>query len=119
MGGLSDLAKADAAAIMQSLTDFGQAATVTNPDGVSLDVVGLHTDISQTLDPDTGIPVNHRVQHFAIAYDVVEPVLGVPQGRTSTARGPWLVRKDNVDYRVAKSSPDRTANIILMTLERV
>src|SRR5687768_14346978 len=95
--GLRQQAAADLKSILENEDDFGWPITVTNPVGVSADLVGMSTDISEVLDPGLGIPVSGRLASVAIASESLTAAgLGLPNNVSDESSKPWLVRFNDI-----------------------
>ena len=80
--GLRQLAESDLGKILEdSDTGFGWPITVTNPTGDSGTLTGASGDISQIIDPDTGVAVSGRMAHVSLRISsLVAAGLPVPAG---------------------------------------
>jgi hypothetical protein len=102
---------------------FGWPFTITDPAGTSAPLVGRSSDISQVVDPDTGVVVSGRLAHVSVMIeDLTDASLGLPVGIADTAGKPWLVVVDDINgvsgtFKVAESNPDRALGIVVLLLE--
>lgn len=105
-----------------SVSGFGWAVTLTNPQGVSVNLTGQAHDISQMIDPETGVAISGRSAAFVlrrssvIASGVGEPC-GVPDGSTL----PWLVAFSDINgsphvFKVEDAEPDRVLGTFTLML---
>lgn len=122
--GLRQLAESDLGAILEdSDTGFGWPITVTNPDGVSASMVGSSGDISQVIDPDTGLIVSGRLSHVSLRISsLIAAGLSVPAGIADASLTPWLVAFDDINgqpytFKIVESNPDRTLGFVNCLLE--
>lgn len=92
MGLLEQTAAADLRSILEDETAFGRRVLVTAPNGASAELVGLVNDISQTIDPETGMLVSGRSSTLTISLVSIRAA-GLPEPRAVQERGldPWTV----------------------------
>lgn len=119
---LRETAAADLRAIVEDAEGFGWPITVTNPAGEALDLVGLSTDIGQTIDPETGIAVIGRKASVAITIASLEPLGGLPAHVASPALKPWRVTFNDIggtshEFKVMEAMPDRAIGLVTCVLE--
>ena len=122
---LRDIAANDLRAILtDSSRGFGWPITVVSPAGVSVDMVGSSTDISQLIDPQTGQAVSGRAASVAIPmvdlYAAFSNVL--PRAVAEAAGKPWLVTFADIagtshTFKVSDSNPDRAVGCVSLLLE--
>ena len=98
----------------------GWTIRVTNPDGVSQDMVGFSNDMSQAIDPDTGQLVTGRAASVALRSSSL--TIGLPIGIANSSSKPWSVEFDDINgnshtFKVLASNPDRGLGIISLILE--
>lgn len=122
--GLLEQARLDNRAILGDESAFGERITVTNPDGLSRELVGFSRDIELAIDPQTGQAVVGRTAGVSFAMGTLTEAgfTDLPRGEPDEKRRPWVVRfKDarGVDhtFKVIEVSPDRTLGLIVCTLE--
>lgn len=122
--GLRDLAQSDLGKILRDETSgFGWPITVTNPDGVTANLVGFSNDISQVIDPDTGQSVSGRMASVALPMDAFAPEgMELPQGIADSGSKPWIVEFLDIlgkshRFKVAESNPDRALGLVNCRLE--
>ncbi len=102
---------------------FGWPITVTDPDGVSATLSGYSTDISEQMDPETGMAVSNRVASVAIQIKALTDAgLGIPKDIPDAASRPWRVTFDDIDgnehtYKVSEGRPDRAIGLVVCILE--
>jgi hypothetical protein len=121
---LRQLAAADNVAILENEeTGFGWPLTVTDPDGVSRPFTGMSGDISQIIDPETGVTVSGRLATVTISLQSIALAgMGVPKGIADIGRIPWVVQFDDIAgtphrFKVSESDPDRTLGYVTLILE--
>jgi hypothetical protein len=122
--GLRSTAESDLEFILEDAdTGFGWNITMTNPAGITADLVGFSDDISQVIDPDTGQAVSGRLASVALRITSLALAgLGLPQAIAGTAGKPWLVTFDSISgetftFKVAQSNPDRALGVVTCVLE--
>lgn len=120
--GLRDQAKADAKAILNdAVGGAGWNLSLFDPASptVAVPFVGFVNDIGLTIDPDTNEYVSGRRVTVALSLtDIDEAELsGMPDAVADTTGRPWVVEFDDATWKVARSMPDRTVNILLLELE--
>ena len=110
---LQDAAAKLVRSILENKDQFGIEMTVTDPSGVQAQITGIPTDISQTIDPQTGLLVASRsicVSMPLAAFD--EQFSKRPEGVNAKGRRQWLVelKLQNmpaaVKYAVISTRPD-------------
>jgi hypothetical protein len=123
---LRELAEQDLSSILEDkVTGFGWDITLRTPDDTTAQLVGFSNDISQVIDPDTGLLVSGRHATIALRTALIRDALkgdGLPVGIADGAVKPWLVEfKDingyNHTFKVVKSNPDRALGIVTCILE--
>lgn len=124
--GLRAIAKADLSSILSDI-DYGFAflVTVTDPAGNSTPVgfTGFSNDISQIIDPDTGLAVSGR--SASVALDITSLTaagLGLPENIPDKTSKPWLVAFNDIEgnpytFKVAQSNPDRSLGLVVCIVE--
>jgi hypothetical protein len=118
---LRDQILADLEGIIENASDFGQEITLTDPDGVATDLVGLTGDISTIIDPDTGMLVKGRRLHVTLKIQSL-PAGPRPEAQSDTSKKPWLVSFKRVtslastQYLVIGSVPDDSMGAIICEL---
>ena len=114
---------ADLRAIMSDTTSGpGRTVVLIDPDNRTRTVTGISNDISQVIDPETGVPVSGRsaVVSFMIA-DLIAAGFGVPVGVADEDIKPWRVSYTDLfgvthRFKIIHADPDRTLGIITCTL---
>ena len=114
-------AERDLGAILENPGDFGLSMTVQSPLGVSRPLTGRSTDVSLTIDPDTGQFVTGRrasatLRISSVLIEFGELPVNVPTG------APWLVTVTDITgaegtFKVSDSMPDRTLGVVILQLE--
>jgi len=121
--GLRQQAESDLSFILEdSVRGFGWPITVANPAGVSISLTGFSNDISQAIDPDTGMLVSGRSASCALRISTIyelggclvtecgEPLaecgepqmeagnvkFGLPIGIADHKSKPWTVTFDDI-----------------------
>lgn len=114
----------DARAILNDdVAGFGWPITITSPDGKTAQVKGFTSDISQTIDPQTGVAVVGRHATIAVSMaSLAEVGLGIPAGVTSERLKPWVVAFADtagalLTFKVQEAMPDRTVGVVVCHLE--
>jgi len=122
--GLREQAAADLKTILEdSAAGFGWPITVTDPAGTEAALVGYSTDISELVDPGTGLAVSGRHASIALALaSLTAAGLGMPSGVANQHAKPWLVAFDDVagnahTFKVSESRPDRAIGVVVCILE--
>ena len=118
--GLRALAAADAKAIIEdSASGFGWPLVLTSPAAVATLLTGFASDVSETVDPETGIAVVGRRTSVAISLlSLTELPAAVPE----SDRRPWLVTMADVTgeaatWKVVEVRPDRALGVVVLILE--
>jgi len=116
--------EADNTEILTDQDDFGWPLTITDPDGLSKPLVGYSADISQAIDPDTGVVVSGRMASIAISISVLTEAgfAGLPEAVADSDSRPWRVSFEDTalnpyTFKVRESNPDRTAGLVVCYLE--
>ena len=120
--GLRAQAAADAKAILNdAVGGAGWNLSLFDPasPAVAVPFVGFVNDISLTIDPDTNEYVSGRRVTVALSLIDVEAagLSGMPDAVADTTGRPWVVEFDDATWKVARSMPDRTVDILLLELE--
>lgn len=124
MAGLRTQAEADLASILENdATGFGWPIRITDPDGQFADVIGDAGEISQLIDPDTGLAVSGNLAHVTLRISTLKSKgLDVPKGIADTAAKPWRITFDDINgnsytFKVRQSRPDAMLGIVVCILE--
>lgn len=121
--GLRELAAADCKSILENADGFGWPITVTSPEGISVALVGLSTDIGLSIDPDTGTAVTGRRASVALSIASLQLAFSaLPRAIADGSGKPWLVRFPDVHgsphtFKVRETAPDRALGLLLCWLE--
>lgn len=121
--GLRELAELDLAIIVEDEAfGFGREITLTNPDGDSETITGFTNDVSQVVDPDTGVLVSVRIASATLRISSITLSGGLPEGIADASKKPWRVSFEDiggnmVEYKVAQGNPDRALGVIFLVLE--
>lgn len=123
---LRQTAETDLGLIMEDeTTGFSWPISVTAPDGSTASMSGFSNDISQTIDPDTGMAVSGRVASIAIRIGHITaklPGKGLPRNIADSTSKPWIVAFDDINgnsftFKVKASNPDRALGLVTCELE--
>lgn len=92
MGLLDQIAASDLRSILEDASGFGRRVIVTAPGGVSAELVGRINDISQVIDPETGMVVSGRSSTLTVALASLRDVgLSEPRAVQESGVEPWTV----------------------------
>lgn len=113
--GLLAQAAADLVSILEDVDGgFGTRVLLTSPSGASAELVGLMNDISQVIDPETGLLVSGRSSTLTLPLESIRAA-GLPEPRVVQERAtdPWIVEllDGDVDQRrfvISGVRPDRS-----------
>jgi hypothetical protein len=120
---LRQQAAADLLGIVEDADGFGWPITVTNPIGTTLAMIGLSTDIGQTIDPETGQAVAGRRASVALSIARLEAAgMGIPRNIAEKASKPWVITFADISgashtYKVATAMPDIAIGCVTCMLE--
>jgi hypothetical protein len=119
---LREKAEAVLLAAIENSDLFGQAVTVINPSGTTLDTVGLCNDIAQSIDPQTGVVISGRQVSVALRLSSLSVFSTLPIAVPESAGRPWLVRFADIlgaerTFKVRETYPDRTLGVLVLILE--
>jgi len=121
--GLREEAEADMIEIHENTNEFGWDIFLTDPDGVTVPVVGLANDIAQAIDPDTGLIISGRSASVSIPIQsITQAGVGLPVGISDPTSRPWTVTFDDIlgtswTFKISNTSPDRSLGNIVCQLE--
>lgn len=122
--GLREQAALDLIGILEDQSGgFGWPITVTNPAGVSLDIVGFSTDIGLSVDPETGMAISARKASVALPIARLYAAgFALPRAVADTSTKPWLIRFADIHgrphlFKVQEAEPDTALGIITCQLE--
>ena len=122
--GLRELAEADNRIILNdNVFGFGYSISLESPDGVVVPLTGFSNDISQVIDPDTGVAVSGRLATASLNInDIIDAGLTLPVSIADSKSKPWLITFADINgnintFKVSKSDPDRTIGMVICTLE--
>ena len=118
--GLRERAKLDARAILEDTSGFAWPVTLTSPLGVVTALLGLTTDVAQTIDPDTGQAVAGQRASFAVSRAALPEL---PEGVAESNRKPWLATFADSEgvtatWKVSDVMPDAAAGVVVLILEK-
>lgn len=107
------------AIVEDSTSGFGWPITLTSPVGVAAELVGLTTDVGQTIDPDTGQAVAGRRASVVVSWSSLAEL---PTAVADSTRKPWVVTFADsqgvlADWKVIEVLPDRAAGVVALLLE--
>jgi hypothetical protein len=120
--GLREQAAADLRSIVTDEQGFGWPITLVPPAGRSLELVGLSTDVSEMIDPETGMAVSGRVASIALSIAVLEEHgVGIPTAVPESNQKPWTVTFRDIGgcswtFKVREAKPDRALGIVVCML---
>lgn len=121
---LRRLAEADLATTLEdAATGFGWPVKVINPAGDELELSAQSGDISELIDPDTGLGVSGRFAHAALRIKTLyDASFELPAEVHDSASKPWLIKFNDINgkeytFKVAESNPDRTLGLHVCKLE--
>ncbi len=110
---IRDLAASDHAAIVQDVAGgFAIPIVVTNPEGVSLSMNGLTTDVGEVVDMQSGMEIaGRRVSVQILTAPLIAAGMGEPRAVMDGNAKPWLVTFANVQgvprtYKIFDVKPD-------------
>lgn len=117
--GLREQAALDGRAILEDLSGFGAAITLTSPEGVTSELVGTTADVALTIDPETGQAVTGRRTSVAVS---MLSLAAMPAAVADRTRRPWLVTFTDQHgvpgtWKVADVQPDRSLAVVVLILE--
>jgi hypothetical protein len=121
---LRELAALDHAAIVSDVAaGFGLLVTVTNPEGVSLTMGALASDVGEVIDPQSGMAIDgRRVTVQLLPGPLAAAGMGEVRLVADGFAKPWLVRFADVHgvprtFKVIEIFPDRYLGSIRCRLE--
>lgn len=121
---LRELAESDLAGIVEdSVTGFGWEIVVTAPDKQTVIMTGLSNDISQVIDPGTGMAVSGRSASVSLRLSTLDAAaIGRPVGVADSGAKPWVVEFLDINglphkFKVKSSDPDPTIGLLVCILE--
>lgn len=123
--GLRELAEQDLGVILEdAATGFGWSIILTDPDGLSdSSLVGFSNDISQLVDPDTGVLVSSRLASVSLRISTLFAAgFTLPKAVADGALKPWLVTFNDINgnaytFKVRQADPDRALGLVVCILE--
>lgn len=121
--GLRTQAAADLKTILEDTEGFGYSITLTDPAGNTAALTGFSTDISEVIDPDTGVAVAGRLASVALRISSITAAgLSMPRQVADETGKPWRVTFDDIDgsshtFTVLEPKPDRAIGILVLLLE--
>lgn len=121
---IRDLAEADLAFTLEDVNGFGWAVTLTDPTGFtgSSNVTAQVNDISQIVDPETGVAISGRQAAAVLRLSSVFAAgFALPVGIADGTGKPWLITFDDINgapytFKVEASDPDRTLGTVSLML---
>lgn len=122
---LRKLAATDLGMILGDESGFGWPIKLTDPDGIMKEFTGFSNDVSQIIDPDTGIVVSGRTASIIIRIELIYqafPGKELPRGIANSSLKPWLVEFNDINgnnhkFKISESNPDRALGLITCILE--
>lgn len=122
--GIRELAERDLGVILNARSSgFGWPITITDPDGVRSTLTGFSNDISQAVDPETGMMVSGRSASCALRIsDLALAGLSVPRAVADTGGKPWVIEFADINgnacaFKIRDVSPDRALGLVVCVLE--
>lgn len=120
--GLLDQAAADLETILGDVDGFSSCIELRAPDNTAVEIRALVADVSQTIDPQTGMAVSGRVASVALPLAELADWPGLASGVVDTDKKPWVVRMPDVTgavtvFRVREARPDRVLGVLVCLLE--
>ncbi len=98
--------------------------TITSPTGESsVGLKGFSDDISQLIDPDTGMLVSGRLASVAIRISsLYAQGFALPRDVSDHSMNPWVVQFNDINglphtFKVRQSDPDRALGLVVCILE--
>lgn len=106
-----------------SANGFGWPVTLTNPaQAVFGNLTAQVDDISQMIDPDTGVVVSGRKAAATMRISSLNTAgAGVPNGIADNSSRPWLITFDDINgneytFKVEDADQDRTLGVVVLML---
>lgn len=102
---------------------FGWDIVLIDPENNNYNFVGFSNDISQVIDPETGMVLSGRTVSVALKISsILESGMKMPKGVEDSSSKPWLVQFKDINgsdymFKVSKSNPDRAIGILTCLLE--
>jgi len=102
---------------------FGMSATITNPDGVSAQLIIQSGDVHLLFDPATEVSVNNRTAHASVRISSLASAnLGLPRAQPKSNLNPWIFEFQDANgnsrkFTVQEARPDRTLGLVTVILE--
>lgn len=122
--GLREVAQSDMRSILNDgAFGFGWPIRVIDPLDITAPLTGFSNDISEVIDPETGVAVSGRYANVALAIrDLTDAGLGIPRNITDLDSRPWRVTFLDIEgqtwtFKVVQSNPDRALGIVTCVLE--
>jgi len=120
--GLREQAASDAKNILNdTVGGAGWTFYIYDPTAPTVPVpfIGFTNDIAFLLDPDTDDYVGSRQISVAVSLTDIEAanLSALPDAVADESQKPWVVEFDYNKFKVAKSSPDRTLQVLVLDLE--
>lgn len=121
---LRELAESDLAGIVEDgVTGFGWGIILTAPDKQTTTMTGLSNDISQVIDPGTGMVISGSAASVALRLSTLDAAgIGRPVGIADSGSKPWIVQFLDINgsaytFKVKSSDPDRALGLLVCILE--
>ena len=123
--GLREQAEKDLGFILEDdSAGFPWDITIIDPDGLtSVGLKGFSDDISQLVDPDTGMLVSGRLATVAIRISTLYAQgFTLPRAVADHSSNPWVVQFNDINglahtFKVRQSDPDRALGLTVCILE--
>lgn len=120
---LRDIAAQDSDFILSDVDGNTVEIRVTDPEGNSGVFRGWTTDVSTSIDPETGLSISGRNVSAALSMKALQDKgMDFPRNQPSQLKKPWLLEFADVNgishiFKVTKGEPDRTLNRVDCKLE--
>lgn len=122
--GLRQIAEADLEFILEDeVAGFAFPISVTDPAGTTANFLGFSNDISQAIDPDTGIFVSGRTASATLRISSLSDAgLSLPISIADDSSKPWIIVFDDINgnsytFKVIEGNPDRALGVVVCLLE--
>lgn len=123
--GLRQQADLDNAAIVEdAVGGFGWPVTVTDPNDVTAELIGLTTDIGYVIDPQTGQAVIDQKASVALRIaSLTAAGMGMPRNVGDRASKPWRISFADINgtvftFSVLDAMPDRAIGLVVCLLQQ-
>jgi hypothetical protein len=109
----------DARRLLEDPNGFRRELTLTSPAGVVTALGGYATDVSESVDPETGTVVAGR--RASVAVSLLSIAL-MPEAEAEAGARPWVVTFADLAlastiWKVVEVRPDRAVGVVVLLLE--